>query len=65
MRLSDWVPIKDEDLAAWYPVTDVTRVAYLSTDGMDFFSVTCNGPTPPEDDWLSIAETIEFLPPEE
>jgi len=60
--VSDWVPVKDEDLAEWDPITDVTRVSYLTTDEMDCYPVTCIRPTPPEDDWFSIAETFEFLP---
>ena len=65
VRVGDGIPVKDEDLAAFYPVTDVTRVAYLSTDGVGYYSLTCGGPYPPDDDWLSIAESFEFLPPEE
>jgi hypothetical protein len=39
---------------------------YFLPAGHDLYTVQCNveydTPTPPEDDWLSIAETFEFLP---
>jgi hypothetical protein len=42
--------------------------AYFLSDGFDLFFLTCLGMDPskrPADDWLSIAETFEFLPAEE
>jgi len=38
---------------------------YLFSDGFDRFFLTCLGADPPDDRWLSIAETFEFLPEEE
>ena len=40
-------------------------VIYVAEGGDDAFSVVCTGPVRPDDDWLSIAETFEFLPEEE
>jgi len=39
--------------------------SYLLTDGKVFDSLLCSGSERPDDDWLSIAETFEFLPAEE
>ena len=30
-----------------------------------FFNIVCSSPTLPGDHWLSIAETLEFMPAEE
>jgi hypothetical protein len=38
---------------------------YILTDGRILFFLGCLAPERPDDDWLSIAETIEFLPAEE
>jgi hypothetical protein len=38
---------------------------YILTDGLGFLTLACYAPERPDDDWLSIAETIEFLPIEE
>ena len=37
----------------------------VGTGDSSFFNIVCSSPTPPEDRWLSIAETFEFLPVEE
>ena len=47
------------------PDTGSSGVVYLLTDGTDPYSLMCRAPDPPEDRWLSIAETFEFLPVEE
>ena len=47
------------------PTADWYRTAYLLTDGAGYYSLTCYGFEPPDDRWLSIAETFEFLPAEE
>ena len=39
--------------------------AYLFTDGTRYYSVACSDPDPPQDHWLSMAETFAFLPAEE
>jgi hypothetical protein len=39
--------------------------AYVFTDSEAWFLLECWSPDPPEDRWLSIAETFEFLPVEE
>ena len=39
--------------------------SYLLTDGQVADSLLCRGSERPEDRWLSIAETFEFLPAEE
>ena len=39
--------------------------AYLFTDGTRYYSVACSDPDPPQDRWLSMAETFEFLPADE
>ena len=38
---------------------------YLLTDGTNFYGLICGAPDLPEDRWLSVAETFEFLPTEE
>jgi len=38
---------------------------YLLVDGHTFLSLFCGAPERPEDDWLAIAETLEFLPMED
>jgi hypothetical protein len=38
--------------------------AYLFTDGARYYSVACSVEDPPDDRWLSIAETFELLPAE-
>ena len=43
---------------------ELRNVVYLLTDGTDFYSLMCRAPDAPEDRWLSVAETIEFLPVE-
>jgi len=57
------------------PVGEITRIdyslgpldysVYYLTDGSDLYSLQLNGLDAPEDRWLSIAETFEFLPVEE
>jgi hypothetical protein len=44
-------------------VATTTAVYILEGDTVAIFS--CASPEPPDDDWLSIAETFEFLPAEE
>ena len=46
----------------WY-ITHYLGVGPLGTVGM--FQFTCGGPTGSDDQWLSIAKTIERLPAEE
>jgi hypothetical protein len=42
------------------------QLDYLYTDGEVWFQLQCSTEdTAPDDRWLSIAETIEFLPAEE
>ena len=38
---------------------------YLLRGGNTFYWISCAGDDPPDDRWLSIAETFEFLPAEE
>jgi hypothetical protein len=38
---------------------------YLVTDGQRWVALVCGSPMAPEDRWLSIAESLEFLPAEE
>ena len=38
---------------------------YLFTDRTTWFRLSCSSTDPPDDRWLSIAETFEFLPEEE
>jgi hypothetical protein len=47
--------------------TDVdgwTVGGYVYTDSEAWFKLECWSPDPPEDHWLSIAESFEFLPVE-
>ena len=46
------------------PDTGSSSVVYLLTDGTNFYGLMCRAPDAPEDRWLSVAETIEFLPVE-
>jgi hypothetical protein len=59
------------------PVGDAVRIdmeipeeradsaSYMLTDGTTFYILMCEAfPDPPEDRWLSVAETFEFLPEE-
>ncbi len=44
----------------------VDSASYILTDETTFYILMCEAfPEPPEDRWLSIAETFEFLPTEE
>jgi hypothetical protein len=64
-------------LALRLPVGDVIRIdtevpeegyfssIYLLHDGTTFYGLMCDASDAPDDDWLSIAETFEFLPAEE
>ena len=47
------------------PSDHVETSEYVITDGITQWRLTCSGLVQPDDDWLSIAETIEFLSPEE
>jgi hypothetical protein len=38
---------------------------HLATDGSRFYLIRCAAVDPPDDAWLSVAETFEFLPAEE
>ncbi len=46
------------------PVVE-THADYSLTDGQTWLTLQCSSPTPPDDNWLSLAETVEFLAPEE
>ena len=49
----------------WARFDALSATAYLFTDGSAWWRLECTSPEPPEDRWLSIAETFEFLPAEE
>ena len=53
----------DDDLVEGYDARYGTT--YILTDGRVLLFLGCWAPERPADDWLSIAETIEFLPEEE
>jgi hypothetical protein len=53
----------DDDLVEGYDARYGTT--YILTDGRVLLFLGCWAPERPSDDWLSIAETIEFLPAEE
>lgn len=53
------------DYALEYPGVQAVFSAYYFTDGPMFHLMTCTGTERPDDGWLSIAETFEFLPAEE
>lgn len=53
------------DYALEYPAVQAFFSAYYFTDGAMFHLMTCTGTVRPDDGWLSIAETFEFLPGEE
>jgi hypothetical protein len=40
-------------------------VIYFGEEGGSVFNIWCAGPERSDDDWLSVAETFEFLPAEE
>jgi hypothetical protein len=48
-----------------FPVLQTNQAAYYFTDGSTFHLLTCTDVVRAVDDWLSIAETFEFLPAEE
>jgi hypothetical protein len=48
-------------MVEWWP----TSTYLLGTDEFLVMMLCTTGDLRPEDDWLSIAETIEFLPVEE
>lgn len=52
------------DYALEYPGVQAVFSAYYFIDGELFHLLTCTGGERPEDGWLSIAETFEFLPVE-
>ena len=43
---------------------DWGRSIYMLTDGQVAATLLCIAPAPPDDGWLSVAETFEFLPAE-
>jgi hypothetical protein len=47
------------------PSEHIETSEYVITDGITQWRLTCSGRERPDDDWLSIAETFEILPPEE
>jgi hypothetical protein len=47
------------------PGEGFSSATYMLTDAATFYGLMCNASDPPEDRWLSIAETFEFLPTEE
>jgi len=53
------------DYGLQYPGLETAHAAYYFTDGSTFHLMTCTHVERAEDDWLSIAETFEFLPAEE
>lgn len=53
------------DYALEYPTVQAVFSAYYFTDGSMFHLLTCTGTVRPDDAWLSIAETFEFLTLEE
>lgn len=42
-----------------------THADYSLTDGQTWLTLQCSSATPPEDSWLSLAESVEFLPVDE
>jgi len=50
------------DYGLQYPELETAHAAYYFTDGSTFHLMTCTHVERAEDDWLSIAETFEFLP---
>ena len=50
------------DYALRYPAFDLEQAVYYYTDGSMLHLLTCTDAQRPADDWLSIAETFEFLP---
>ena len=53
------------DYGLQYPTLESIHAAYYYSDGTTSHLLTCTGLERPEDDWLSIAETFEFLDDEE
>ncbi len=51
--------------AASAPSGHTETSEYVMTDGLNQWRLTCSGLERPDDDWLSIAETFEWLPIEE
>ena len=47
------------------PEEEFSNATYMLSDGTTFYSLGCTASNPPEDRWLSIAETFEFLAPDE
>ncbi|MEA2026469.1 MAG: hypothetical protein U9O18_07240, partial [Chloroflexota bacterium] len=58
------VVVKTSDASTFSPVAHHMDF-YLFDGGDGAFVLSCYGEDPPDDDWLSIAETLEFLPAEE
>ncbi len=50
------------DYGLRFPGYETLHAAYFFSDGSVFFVLTCTDLERPDDDWLSIAETFEFLP---
>jgi hypothetical protein len=48
-----------------YPDLETAHAAYYFSDGLTNHLLTCTSLERPEDDWLSVAETFEFLAPQE
>ena len=53
---ADWERWSGRPATAW---------VYLDNDGHAAAALLCRSDEPPDDGWLSIAETFEFLPAEE
>ncbi len=53
------------DYGLQYPGLETAHAAYYFIDGSTFHLLTCTSVERAEDDWLSIAETFEFLIAEE
>jgi hypothetical protein len=47
------------------PEEGFSGASYMLSDGTTFYGLLCRASDPPEDRWLSIAETFEFLPEED
>jgi hypothetical protein len=52
------------DFGMSFPGFETMQAVYYFTDGSTYMLLTCTHVERPEDDWLSIAETFEFLPAE-
>lgn len=53
------------DYSLAFPQFETLHAVYYFIDEPDVYSLTCTALERPDDDWLSIAETFEFLPADE